>query len=154
MKKYLNFVVVVLLTIFSITVVSCDGREKGVNVVDTSTVISEEQARIEAEEKARIEAEEKERIKKEEEERLRKGEIIIGSNGEFYLNELKEEAYKKGYEDGFNGYAGYAAVNSFEIWLRNKLGTPQSNEQKETLKRYRDVLFEEYSRGRKEGYQI
>ena len=105
-----------------------------------------------AEEKERIEVEEKERIKKEEEERLRKGEIVIGSNGEFYLNELKEEAYKKGYEDGYNGYSGWDAVNSFERWLTFKLGTPQSDEQKENLKKCKSVLNDEYSRGRKDGW--
>ena len=152
---------VVILTIFSFIVVSCEGREKSVKHVDTPSAISEEQSRIDAEEKERIEAEEKERIKKEEErlkkeeeERLKKGEIVIGSKGEFYLNELKEEAYKKGYEDGYKGYAGWNAVNSFEYWLIDKLGTPQSNEQKATLKKYRDVLFDEYSRGRKEGSEL
>lgn len=80
-------------------------------------------------------------------------EVIEGSRGTFYVKDLEQEAYEKGFQDGFKGYQSWAAMNNFDSWWAFNIGTPANKKQKEYYKKYHDRLYESYSKGLHDGWE-
>ena len=79
-------------------------------------------------------------------------ETMEGSRGTFYVKDVEDEMYKKGFRLGFDGKQGYAVQNWFDDYYQDVIGKPENKKQKEDYKKYREQMRKAYHKGWEEGF--
>lgn len=80
-------------------------------------------------------------------------ETMEGSRGTFYVKDVEDEMYKKGFRLGFDGKQGWAVQNWFDDYYQDVIGKPENKKQKDDYKKYRDQMYKAYHKGWEEGFE-
>ena len=79
-------------------------------------------------------------------------ETMEGSLGTFYVKDVEDEMYKKGFRLGFDGKQGYAVQEWFDYDYQSIIGKPENKKQKEDYKKYSEQMRKAYHKGWEEGF--